>query len=64
MSIEYADNTMRIDCDEGNCQTEIYFGDWHEAWAEAKADGWRAWKDKTDEWCHTCPSCVEAGRLA
>lgn len=25
--------------------------------AEAKARGWKAYKDEDDEWCHKCQTC-------
>ena len=60
MTIEYADNTMHVKCDHCGRKPETYFGEWKEAWAEAKADGWQAYKDETDAWCHKCLECVEA----
>ena len=57
MSITHRDNTMRITCDSCARKPEIYFGDWKEAWTEAKKDGWTCFKDTTDAWCHKCPQC-------
>jgi hypothetical protein len=35
--------------------------DWHECWADAKDDGWRAVKVKSksgkEEWENRCPNC-------
>lgn len=64
MSIQHRDNCMHLECDECDRKEEIYFGTWAEAWADAKADGWRAWRDKTNTWCHSCPECVRAKATA
>jgi len=53
------DNTIYFECDECNRRPEIYFGDFQEAWAAAKKDGWRCYKDDTGAWCHKCPHCTE-----
>lgn len=58
MSISHKDNCMHVECDTCDRQEEIYFGDWTWCWEAAKADGWRAWKDQTDAWCHSCPTCT------
>ena len=55
--IEYDDNTMYITCDMCPRKPEIYFGEWKRAWADAKADGWTGYKDRTGAWCHRCPDC-------
>ncbi len=57
MGIKHHDNTMHIECDTCSRKPEIYFGGWKEAWAEAKKDGWRAFKDRIGNWCHRCPGC-------
>lgn len=62
MGITYRDNKMHVSCDECSRKEEIYFGEWQTAWAEARADGWRSWKDKTGAWCHRCPTCAATDR--
>jgi len=49
---------LTVECDKCSAAGEEYDGGtFQEAWADAKADGWRAWKDDADEWCHSCPNC-------
>lgn len=62
MSIKAKDNSLEIQCDSCGRKPEFYFGDWQAAWSRAKADGWRASKDETGAWCHTCPTCAESGQ--
>jgi len=48
-----------IECDI--CEITQYLDfDWEEfnaAIAEAKASGWRSYKDEDGEWRHECPEC-------
>ena len=30
-----------------------------DSWEQAKADGWRSFKDKDGVWVHKCPACME-----
>ncbi len=53
-----SDNSFEYSCDSCNRKPEIYFGDFHSAMKEAKADGWRAYKEGST-WCHRCPECTK-----
>ena len=51
------DHILRLECDKCGTEDEFDGDTFQEAWADAKADGWRAYKDDSDEWCHSCPNC-------
>lgn len=58
MSITKDGDLFIYECDKCNRPPEDYMGDdFMAALAQAKADGWRAWKDRTGTWCHSCPEC-------
>lgn len=54
MTIFFTNNTMHIKCNECG-HSDIYYGRLAEAWADAKAAGWRVWENKPGEWWHACP---------
>ena len=45
-----------FECDSCEATTESDTGDFNEAWAAAKRDGWKARKIGAD-WVHACPDC-------
>jgi len=52
-------NYIVFQCD--GCLDEYESGSGQEfmdAWNDAKDEGWRAYKDESDEWVHKCPSCM------
>ena len=51
-------------CDECSESLELDDpADFNDAWAQARADGWRA--EKTDEgWRHLCPGCARRARTS
>lgn len=49
-----------ITCDICNCEMKIaYSTNYATAYQFAKNDGWKAFKNDSDEWIHKCPDCVE-----
>ena len=47
-----------FECDECGEEFNGELGDdFHEAWATAKREGWRCWKDDDGDWTHRCPGC-------
>jgi len=59
MSLEYDRDhcILAIECDCCEASDEFEGDDFNEAFDEAKAEGWRAFKDG-DDWMHKCPDCV------
>ena len=52
-------DVLTIGCDFCNRRHEEYEGDdFGEAFAYAKLDGWRAFKDAHGDWAHKCPDCM------
>jgi hypothetical protein len=45
-----------FECDSCDAALESKTGDFTEAWAEAKRDGWKSRKIG-DVWVHACPDC-------
>jgi hypothetical protein len=41
-------------------QAEVRCDNWREAWAAAKAAGWRCHKVEENVWIRQCPKCVRA----
>lgn len=55
---------MVFECDKCGEVYEAAESDFHVAWDEAKREGWRAFKnEESDEWCHSCPDCVNTRNL-
>jgi len=55
------DNTymeMEVTCDPCGFE-DIFHGEYLECTDMMKAEGWKIFKDD-DQWCHKCPTCVEA----
>ena len=44
-------------CDNCDEEYKLAGGDFKETWEAAKADGWRCFKNKDDQWEHRCPDC-------
>ena len=58
MSIVRTHGTIDFECDICG---EILFtaqDDFKDALDEMKEEGWRAFKDRHDEWEHKCPDCI------
>lgn len=55
---------IEISCDEGGCAmtSDSDCETYKEAYEEFYEEGWRAYKDDDDEWCHSCPGHVEEYR--
>jgi len=53
------DQTHEFECDYDSC-TECFdgFGTFDEVWADAKADGWRCFKNDQGKFEHRCPEHV------
>jgi len=64
MTVNQDGNDYEFECDRcGECGD--YSGsDFHEAWGDARNDGWRAFKNDVDQWEHRCPDCVGKDRDA
>ena len=46
-----------FECDDCGTTEQIDADDFRAGWAGLQMEGWRAFKDKNDEWCHRCPDC-------
>jgi hypothetical protein len=58
MSTEREDGMVTWVCDECGEYSEAYDPDgFGQAWEELRSLGWRAFKNKGDEWEHRCPEC-------
>lgn len=58
MSSERNGQLITFVCDNCDEEFQIAGGDFKEAWAAAKADGWRCFQDDDEQWVHRCPDCV------
>lgn len=47
-------------CDDCGEVEETRCAEFSGALAKAKSHGWKAYKDKNDEWQHACPDCAKA----
>lgn len=58
MSFEKDGQLCRFICDSCDETYEVQSHGFEDAWAEAKAEGWRCWPDEdTGDWMHKCPEC-------
>jgi len=60
MTMQRVKGFIAYSCDE--CPETVETGeegDAREAWAEARGQGWVAFKDSKGNWVHHCPSCAE-----
>lgn len=56
MSSEQKGQLVTFTCDE--CGDEFSAaGSWKDVWEAAKQDGWRAFKNDSEEWQHVCEDC-------
>lgn len=58
MSTERQGGVLVFSCDKCAETYDASTGVWHDAWTEAKTEGWRAFRLGTD-WCHSCPDCSQ-----
>jgi hypothetical protein len=52
---------MELTCDVC-CETDYLIGTWQECLDEAKSQGWKVFKNSSDEWEHRCRECKEKPR--
>lgn len=56
------EGTFTMSCDEAGCvESETYeaHGNWQNFIGQAKAGGWRIWKEEGCLWYHCCPGCMK-----
>ncbi len=58
MTTERQGGVLFFSCDKCPETYEASTGQFGAAWAEAKTEGWRAFKLGAD-WCHSCPDCSQ-----
>lgn len=57
--IERDGGAVSASCDGCTESHTAFTGDWQEALAELRQEGWRIRRGEDGEWEHHCPGCVE-----
>ena len=55
----YDSRSKNFSCDSCAENIEVEADGFGDAWAEAKAQGWRAYIGPDKKFAHSCPSCCE-----
>jgi hypothetical protein len=62
MSVDRQQGWLVFLCDDCSAAIHPQTGDWRDAWATARRNGWSR-SEIDDVWIHSCPTCTQAKQM-